>query len=82
MHCCCRKKSVFEIQDKFFVYELDADNRVKMTSVIPSYRLPELYVIESGLTATSRVVYEGIQLVTAGEMIQPKIVPFPGPAKP
>lgn len=75
------QKSVFEIQDKFFVYEVAADSTVKMTSVNPTYRLPELYVIKDGLTPTSRVVYEGIQLLTAGEKINPAASPFPSNAK-
>ncbi|MFO0488027.1 MAG: efflux RND transporter periplasmic adaptor subunit [Cyclobacteriaceae bacterium] len=75
------QKSVFEIQDKFFVYEVNDSSRVKMTSVTPSYRLPELYVIERGLSAEARVLYEGIQLVTAGERINAKLIEFPSTTK-
>lgn len=75
------QKSVFEIQDKFFVYEVNDSSRVKMTSVTPSYRLPELYVIERGLSAEARVLYEGIQLVTAGEQINATLIEFPSTTK-
>lgn len=75
------QKSVFEIQDKFFVYEVNDSSRVKMTSVTPSYRLPELYVIERGLSAEARVLYEGIQLVTAGERINATLIEFPSTTK-
>lgn len=66
------QKSTFELQDRLYVYVLDAQNQVKMKSFVPQLRIPHLYVIESGLSKTDRVVYEGIQNLRDGMSIQPE----------
>jgi len=68
------QKSTFEIQDKTFVYVVDDNDIVSMRSVVPSFRLPHLYVIESGISAGERLIYEGIQLVKDGDQITPELL--------
>ncbi|GJQ24790.1 MAG: hemolysin D [Candidatus Brocadia sapporoensis] len=70
------QKATFEIQDKIYVFTVDSDNIVKMRSVVPKLRVPQLYVIESGLSSNDRIVYEGIQLVKEGDKIIPEMVPM------
>ena len=60
------QKSAFEIQDKVYVYVVDKDNKVKMRSFVPKLRIPHLFVVESGLKPTDRIIYEGIQDVKEG----------------
>ncbi|MCU0392681.1 MAG: efflux RND transporter periplasmic adaptor subunit [Thermoflexibacter sp.] len=60
------QKSAFEIQDKIYVYVIDKDNKVKMKSFIPKLRIPHLFVVESGLTTSDKIIYEGIQEVKEG----------------
>jgi len=72
------QKSTFEIQDKTYVFALDAGNRVRMRAVKPRLRIPHLYVLESGLQPGDRILYEGIQMVKEGQQIRPRPVPLNG----
>jgi membrane fusion protein (multidrug efflux system) len=66
------QKAVFEIQDRNYVYVVDADNKVKMRSFVPRRRLDKFYIVESGLKPGERVVYEGIQNIEEGMSIVPE----------
>jgi membrane fusion protein (multidrug efflux system) len=66
------QKSVFEIQDKNFVFVVDANNQVRMRNFIPKTRFSHYYIVESGLKAGDKIVYEGIQEVRDGMQIVPK----------
>lgn len=65
------QKSVFEIQDKNYVFVLQKGNTVKMKSFVPKLRIAEYYVVESGLDAGDHIVYEGVQNVKDGSKVQP-----------
>ena len=65
------QKSVFEIQDKNYVFLVNDDNTVKMRSVIPQTRVAEYYIIEDGLKKGDRILYEGVQNVKDGARIAP-----------
>ncbi|MFI5152470.1 MAG: efflux RND transporter periplasmic adaptor subunit [Chitinophagales bacterium] len=68
------QKSTFDIQDKIYVYALDKDNRISMRSIVPKLRLPQLYIIESGVDSSDRIIYEGIQQVSEGDVINPEML--------
>lgn len=70
------QKSVFEIQDRNYVYVIDESNTVKMKSFVPRARLEKFYVIESGLSKGERIIYEGIQNIREGMQISPDILPM------
>lgn len=70
------QKAVFEIQEKNCVYVVDAQNAVSVRDVKILQRLPQLYVIESGLSMSDRILYEGIQNVNEGDKIQPELMPM------
>ncbi|MCX2477972.1 efflux RND transporter periplasmic adaptor subunit [Pedobacter sp. MC2016-15] len=65
------QKSVFEIQDKNYVFLLGKNNRVKMKSFVPKLRIAEYYVVDSGLNAGDQIVYEGVQSIKDGAEIKP-----------
>jgi membrane fusion protein, multidrug efflux system len=67
------QKSVFEIQDKYYVYTVDSANRVHMKNFVPQTRFSHYYIVESGLQAGDRIVFEGIQDIRDGMKIVPKI---------
>ncbi len=69
------QKAVFEVQDKNFVYVVDASNKVKARSFVPSSRVDQLYIVQSGLEPGDRIVYEGIQSLKDGMTITPKTLP-------
>lgn len=68
------QKSVFEIQDKNYVYVVDKDNKVRMKSFVPRTRLSHFYIIQSGLQEGERIVYEGVQSLRDGMEIIPQPV--------
>ncbi len=71
------QKATFELQDKLFVFVVGPDNKVQMRAIVTKLRLPQLYVVGSGLSATDRIVYEGIQTVKEGDTIQTKLMSAP-----
>ncbi|MEZ0486175.1 efflux RND transporter periplasmic adaptor subunit [Fibrella aquatica] len=68
------QKAVFEVQDKNFVYVVDAANKVKARSFEPSSRVDQFYIVKSGLRVGDRIVYEGIQNLRDGMTIVPKVI--------
>ncbi|QMW01545.1 efflux RND transporter periplasmic adaptor subunit [Spirosoma foliorum] len=69
------QRAVFEVQDKNFVYVVDASNKVRSRSFIPSSRVDQFYIVQSGLKPGDRIVYEGIQSLKDGMRIVPKALP-------
>ena len=69
------QKATFEIQDKNYVFVLDANNVVKMKSFVPAGRTGDLYIVASGLKEGERVVYEGIQNIKEGMKVAPVSMP-------
>lgn len=68
------QKAVFEMQDKNYVFVLDAANQVKMKNFVPGARLANCYVVASGLTAGEKVVYEGVRNLRDGMKINPAVI--------
>ncbi|PBQ33671.1 efflux transporter periplasmic adaptor subunit [Sphingobacteriaceae bacterium] len=68
------QKSTFEIQDRIYVFVVDSNNKVSMKSITAGLRLPHLYVVQSGLTPSDKIIYEGIQEVKDGAKINSKII--------
>ena len=66
------QKSVFEIQDKNYVFVVGSDNIVQMKSIQVSQRLAEYYVVSDGIQVKDRIIYEGIQTVKEGDKIIPR----------
>lgn len=68
------QKTVFEIQDKNYVFVVGKDNVARMKPVQISQRLADYYVVTGGLSAQDQVVFEGIQTIREGDKIIPKKV--------
>ncbi|MDJ1482123.1 efflux RND transporter periplasmic adaptor subunit [Cytophagaceae bacterium YF14B1] len=68
------QKAVFEIQDKNYVYVVDGNNKVKMKEFKPKTRFSHFYIVDSGLQAGDKVVYEGIQNIREGSQIVPEFI--------
>ena len=65
------QQSVFDVQDKSYVYVVDKNNMLHMQSIAPVTRLAHYYVIKSGLKHGDKIVYEGTQNARDGMVIQP-----------
>jgi RND family efflux transporter MFP subunit len=68
------QKSTFEIQENTYAFILDDKNVVKMKRIIPKLRMQNLFIVESGITATDRFIVEGVQLVKDGDKVTPKFI--------
>jgi membrane fusion protein (multidrug efflux system) len=68
------QKAVMEIQDKNYVFVVDANNKVTMKDFQPKARFSHFYIVDSGLEPGDRIVYEGIQSLREGTQIQPQYV--------
>jgi RND family efflux transporter MFP subunit len=69
------QKSVFDVQDKSFVYIVDAKNKVTTRNFVPQSRVDQFYIVRSGLKSGDRIVYEGVQSIKDGMTIIPKTMP-------
>jgi membrane fusion protein (multidrug efflux system) len=65
------QKSTVEIQDKTYVFLVDTNNLVKMTSFVTHTRLANYYVVETGLKPGDKIIYEGIKDIRDGMKISP-----------
>ena len=70
------QRSVFEIQDKNYVFVLNQENKVNMRSIEPDTRLEDLILVKSGLEDGDRIVYEGVQNIREGNTVKPRLLSF------
>lgn len=68
------QRSVFEIQDKNYVFVVNKDNTVRMKSFVPDTRVEDFILVQSGLSEEDRIVYEGVQNIREGNRIVPRMV--------
>lgn len=68
------QKSTFEIQDQLYVFVVNQDNVLKQRTIIPKMRIPDFYVVESGLSKDDKILFEGAENVKDGTKIHPVTV--------
>ncbi len=69
-------RSTIEIQDKVFVFAVDEKNHARQKIIIPKMRLPHFYVVEKGISRDDSILYEGVENIKDGELIQPELIKF------
>jgi membrane fusion protein, multidrug efflux system len=69
------QKATFELQDKVYVYVLDENQVVKARNIVVKQKLSNLYVIESGLAITDKILLEGVQTVKENDKIEMELLP-------
>lgn len=72
------QKSVFEIQDKNYVYAVDKNNKVSIRNILPDKRLGNAYLVRDGIAAGDRILFEGNQTISEGQVIKPKLISWDG----
>lgn len=72
------QKATFELQDKTYVYVVDEKNMVKARNISIKHRLPNLYVVDSGLQSSDKILLEGIQTIKEDDKVETE---FLQPAK-
>lgn len=64
------QKATYELQDRTYVFVLDAQDRVHARQVTVAGRLPDLYVLGGGVAVTDRILLEGVQKVKDGDAVR------------
>ena len=64
------QKETYEIQDKKYVFTVDKKNKVSAVEITIVGEIPDLYIVQSGIIASDRILLEGIQKVKDNDVIQ------------
>lgn len=64
------QKATYEIQDKTFVFVVDKNNVVHSRNISTGYRLPDLFVVDSGLSPDDKILLEGVQVAKDDDKIE------------
>lgn len=64
------QKATYELQDKLYVFVVDKNNVVRSRHITIRGAIPDLYVVESGLSETDKILLEGIQKVKDEDKIK------------
>lgn len=72
------QKAVFEIQDRTYVYKVQNDSTVVMTPFRAGQRVGHYYLVEGGLHAHDKIVFEGVQHLKDGMKILPQLISSAG----
>jgi membrane fusion protein (multidrug efflux system) len=71
------QKSVFEIQEKYFVFKVNEENIVEATTFVPMFRKNDFYIVNSDeFEIGDAIVLEGTQKIKDGNEIVPEIGSF------
>jgi membrane fusion protein, multidrug efflux system len=76
------QRAVTEMQGKFLVAVVGADNVVDVRTVTPAERIGPQWIIDKGLKPGETIVAEGVQKVKSGVRVRPTPLAAEGAAKP
>ena len=68
------QKSTFEEQGNICVYVVDQHNVVQIKKIGVAARIPNWFIVSSGLTPDDNIIYEGIQLVKEGDKVSTTLI--------
>jgi len=71
------QRCLMELQGTFSVYVLGAENKIKMKEVKVGPKIESFWLIREGLKSGEKVVYEGLQKVKNGTVVEAKVVDIP-----
>jgi membrane fusion protein, multidrug efflux system len=63
------QQATFEVLDKKFVFVVSAENKVSSREIFVAQEMPQVYVVEKGLTEKDKILLEGIRKVRDGDEI-------------
>jgi membrane fusion protein (multidrug efflux system) len=64
------QKATYEIQDKIYVFLVDKNNTLKSREIKIKGEMPDLYVIDSGLLVSDKIVLDGVQKANENDKIK------------
>ncbi|RYY35680.1 MAG: efflux RND transporter periplasmic adaptor subunit [Sphingobacteriaceae bacterium] len=68
------QQSVFDIQDKSYVYLVGKGNKLHMQAFTALTRISNYYIVKEGLKAGDKILFEGTQNARDGMVIKPKLM--------
>ncbi|WP_281637836.1 efflux RND transporter periplasmic adaptor subunit [Flavobacterium marginilacus] len=68
------QKATYEIQDKKYVFVVDKNDVVSSREIIIKGEIPDLYMIDSGITVNDKILLEGVQKVKDNDKVHYKYV--------
>jgi membrane fusion protein, multidrug efflux system len=71
------QRCIVELQGTFSVYVLGAENKVQVKEVKVGPKINSFWLIREGLKADEKVVYEGLQKVKDGTVVDAEVVDVP-----
>lgn len=72
------QRATFEVLDKQFVYVVDEQGVARQRAITIAYATDDVFVIQSGLQGSEKIVFEGVRQVHDGERVE---VEFRDPAE-
>jgi len=66
------QSSTVEVQDKMFVFTVDASNKVSKQPITVAGTSGTNYLVSAGLKSGDRIVFDGIDKLKEGDVIQPQ----------
>lgn len=63
------QKATYEIQDKKFVFVVGKNNVLKSVEITIKGEMPDVYVVDKGITAADKIVLDGIQKANDNDKI-------------
>ena len=70
------QKSTFDVLDKKYVYIVDEKGVITSRQITIAQEISHLYIVESGLNATDKILLEGLGKVKNNEKIKYNFVPL------
>ncbi|GAA4307752.1 efflux RND transporter periplasmic adaptor subunit [Mucilaginibacter gynuensis] len=64
------QKATYEVQDKMYVFVVDHNSVVRSTMIEIAARMPDLFVVRSGISANDKILLEGVQKVRDNDKIK------------
>ena len=63
------QKATYEIQDKKYVFVVDSSNKLKSKEITITGQMPDLYVVQSGISPEDKILLDGVQKAKDDEKI-------------
>jgi membrane fusion protein (multidrug efflux system) len=68
------QKSTYELQDKTYVFVVDQNNVVQSRLITIKQKLPNIYIVDTGLMPNDKIIFEGVQSAKEDEKIETKFI--------
>ncbi|MNE50869.1 Efflux pump periplasmic linker BepD precursor [compost metagenome] len=64
------QKATYEIQDKKYVFVIEKGDKVSSREITIAGEIPDLYIVNSGLSENDKILLEGVQKAKENDKIK------------